>query len=180
MMQFMRAIYRNNIKDEGFEIRALRKVPNTEKQRVKAAYSTNSRTEKLANGRVMVTTINQDTAEYYQRIMRQPDYINLVGRNLLTGDSIAYGVDSITAGMDFKNYLLVLYNKAAPTEFRQQFPSASASMMSEITLINERPVEIQANGSYFNPIDLMSTGYWAWSEKIATLLPLDYKSPSYP
>jgi hypothetical protein len=70
-----------------------------------------------------------------------------------------------------------MFDKGVPAAFRQQFPQAGASMMSEITLINDRPVEIQANGSYFNPVDLMSTGYWAWSEKIATLLPFDYISP---
>jgi hypothetical protein len=175
MMHFMRAIYRNKIKEEGFEIRALQKVANTEKQRVKAAYSTNTRSENLLNGRMMVTTINQDTAEYYNRIMRQPDYTNLVGQNFLTGDSVAYAIDSITASIDFKNYLLVMYGKKVPAAFRQQFPQASASMMSEITLINERAVEVQANGSYFNPFDLMSSGYWAWSEKVATLLPFDYR-----
>jgi hypothetical protein len=96
----------------------------------------------------------------------------------LTGDSIAYAIDSITAGMDFKNYLLVTYKKKfAPKEFLQQFPKAGGAMMSQITLINQKPIEIHANGSYFNPVDLLSTGYWAWSEKAATMLPSDYVPP---
>jgi hypothetical protein len=70
---------------------------------------------------------------------------------------------------------LVIYkNKLAPLEYRQQFPKSSTAMMSQIVLINQKPVEIEANGSYYNPVDLMSTGYWAWSEKIATMLPFDY------
>lgn len=177
MMHFMRTIYRNRINEEGFELRAMQKIPNVEKQRVKAAYSANTPMEKLTDGRMVRTTINRDTADYYNAIMRQPDFTNVVGKNLLTGDSVAYSVDSTTAGMDFKNYLLVIYNKTAPAEFRQQFPKASTFMMSEITLINEQPIEIQANGHYFNPVDLMSTGYWAWSERMATMLPSDYKSP---
>ena len=48
------------------------------------------------------------------------------------------------------------------------------SMTSEITLLNGVPLEILANGSYYNPVDLMSTGYWAWSEKIGSMLPFDY------
>jgi hypothetical protein len=177
MMHFMRAIYRNNIKEEGFSIRALQKLANTEKERVKAAYSTTTRPGNLFNVRTRASTNNQDTTEYYNRILSQPDYINVVGQNLLTADSIAYSIDTITASMDFENYLLVMYDKEAPLEFRRQYPKASASMMSEITLINKRPVQIQSNGSYYNPIDFMSTGYWAWSEKIATLLPFDYVLP---
>jgi hypothetical protein len=38
-----------------------------------------------------------------------------------------------------------------------------------LVLVNGLPIEIEANGSYYNPADLMSMGYWAWSEKIALL-----------
>jgi hypothetical protein len=50
-------------------------------------------------------------------------------------------------------------------------------MMSQIVLINDTPIEIEANGSYYSPTDLMALGYWAWSEKIATMLPFDYTPP---
>lgn len=179
MMHFMRSVYRNKISEEGFEVRSLQKIRNAEKQRVKAAYSGNMHPVKSANGTMVITHINKDTADYYDRILRQEDYKDVIGKNILSGDSIAYAADSTTAGLDFKNYLLVIYkNKVAPLEYLQQFPKSSATMMSQIVLINEKPVEIQVNGSYYNPVDLMSTGYWAWSEKIAMMLPLDYKPPS--
>lgn len=175
---FMRSVYRNKIMEEGFEVRSLQKIQNTEKQRVKAAYSSNMQTIKSPNGTMVVTAINQDTADYYGRIMQQEDYKDIIGRNLLVGDSIAYAVDSTTAGLDFKNYLLVIYkNKIAPLEYRQQFPKNSTAMMSQIALINNRPIEIEANGSFYDPFDLISTGYWAWSEKIAMMLPFDYAPP---
>ena len=47
-------------------------------------------------------------------------------------------------------------------------------MMSQIYLINNKPIEIEPNGSYYEPSDLATLGYWAWSEKIATMLPFDY------
>lgn len=175
LMHFMRAVYRNKIVEEGFEVRSLEKIPNTEKQRVRAAYSSNKQSVKSASGVITVTTINKDTSDYYDRILRQEDYKDVIGRNLLSGDSVAYAVDSVTAALEFKNYLLVIYkNMVAPAEYRQQFPKASAAMMSEIILINQQPIEIQGNGSYYNPVDLMSSGYWAWSEKIAMMLPYDY------
>jgi hypothetical protein len=175
IMHFMRAVYRNKTAEEGFEINPLKKIPNIEKQRVKAAYSSNTRTAKSEDGRTIITIINQDTANYYNKVMQQSDYIDVLTKILLTGDSIAYAIDSITAGVDFKNYLLVTYKKKfVPKEFLQQFPKAGGTMTSQITLINEKPIEVHANGSYFDPIDLISTGFWAWSEKIATMLPSDY------
>ena len=180
MMHFMRSVYRNKIIEENFELRSLQKIPNYEKQRVKAAFTSNQHRVERSDGTIIATPINKDTANYYNRILSQPDYKDIIGRNLLTGDSTAYAVDSTTAGLDFKNYLLIIYkNKPAPPEYRQRFPKSSTAMMSEIVLINQRPVEIRANGSYYNPIDLLSTGYWAWSETIAMMLPFDYVPPKH-
>lgn len=176
MVHFMRSVYLNKINEEGFEVRSLQKIPNNEKQRVKQAYSSNMHTIKTASGTNLVTHINKDTADYYDRILRQNDFKDIVGRNTLTGDSIAYAIDSTTAGLEFKDYLLVIYkNKLAPIEYRQQFPDNGAAMMSQIILVTGKPVEIEANGSYYDPTNLLSTGYWAWSEKIANMLPFNYK-----
>lgn len=176
MMHFMRSVYQNKINEQGFEVRALKKIPNLEKQRVKLAYSSNMHTVKNANGTNTITHINKDTADYYDRILKQGDYKDIVGRTTLTGDSIAYAVDSTTAGLEFADYLLVIYkNKVAPLEYRQQLPDNGAAMMSQIVLTKGMPIEIESNGSYYDPMNIMSTGFWAWSEKIANMLPFDYK-----
>jgi hypothetical protein len=79
--------------------------------------------------------------------------------------------------MDFPDYLLIIYkNGIAPPEYMRQFPKNSSAIMSQVTLHNQKPIEIQANGSYYQPSDLVSFGYWAWFEKIATMLPFDYKA----
>lgn len=178
IMHFMRAVYRNKTAEEGFEINPLKKIPNTEKQRVKSAYYSNTQTVNQGNGRTIISSINQDTANYYSKVMQQSDYIDVLEKIPLTGDSIAYAIDSTTAGLDFKNYLLITYKKKfVPKEYLQQVPKAGGAMTSQVTLINNKPIEIQANGSYFNPVDLLGLGYWTWSEKIATLLPFDYVPP---
>ena len=174
MMHFMRTVYRNTLSQEGFEVRSLRKIPNNEKQRVRAAYASNMKTSRV-NGVVTVREINKDSSDYYDRIMRQEDFQNVIGREILPGDSIAYAVNKTTAGMEFENYLLVIYKKKlAPLAYRQQFPKSSTAMQSQLVLVNGLPIEIEANGSYYNPADLMSMGYWAWSEKIANMLPFDF------
>jgi hypothetical protein len=178
IMHFMRSIYRNKVNEEGFEIRNLQKIPNYEKHRVKQAYSGNMHTITTANGTNVITHINKDTAEYFDQILRQDDYRDIIGKTILTGDSVAYAIDSTTAGFQFKDYLLVIYkNKYAAVEYRQQLPRNGSAMVSQIVLVTEKHIEIEANGSYYDPTNLLSTGYWAWSEKIASLLPFDYKPP---
>jgi hypothetical protein len=162
----MRSVYSNKIGEQGFEVRALQKIPNGEKARVQLLYQTRSQQQLYAN---------KDSAAYYEKILAQPAEFSIIGKNLLPGDSIAYAMDSVTAGLEFENYLLVIYkNKTAPPEYRQHVLNAGSAMASQITLLNKRPVAIQANGSFFEPADLLSMGYWGWSEKIATMLPFDF------
>ncbi|GAA4745268.1 hypothetical protein GCM10023229_26410 [Flavisolibacter ginsenosidimutans] len=177
MLQFMRALYRNKIVEEGFDVRRLQKIPNAEKNRVKMIYKTSS-VRADENGR-LVSTVNRDSSAYYNRIMREDDFKKVYGKDLLRGDSMAYAIDSTVAGFDFPDYLLVIYKyKKNPPEFKQMFPKSSDAMMSEITLVNGKPLQVLANGSYFNPEDLLSTGYWGWWEKMGTMLPFDYQPPA--
>ena len=173
MMHFMRSLFRNTIVEENFEVYALKKLPNTEKARVREA---NSKRVRSVSKSITINNIASDSADYYDRVLAQEDYIDVVGNKKLIGDSIAYAVNATTAGLDFKDYLLVIYKKGTvPTEYQKQFPKNGTSKMSQVTLINGKPIEIQANGSYYMPADFLSLGYWAWSEKIATMLPFDYK-----
>jgi len=179
MMHFMRSLYRNTLAGEGFQVRRLQKIPNWEKQRVKAARALYSQRITNSNGSITIMdTTPQDSAGYFNRILAQADFFDKIDKPLLTGDSIAYAVNTTTAGLSFENYLLVIYTKKqAPAAYVKQYPDNGTAMASQITLLNNQDLEIQSNGIYYNPIDLLSQGYWAWSEKIATLLPFDYAAP---
>ena len=175
MMHFMRSVFRNTLETENFEVFPLKKIPNTEKARVKEVYK--KQILSRSGGSVSVHSASKDSSDYYSRILSQEDYYDVAGKTKLTGDSVAYAVNATTAGMDFPDYLLIIYkNGIAPPEYMRQFPKNSSAIMSQVTLHNQKPIEIQANGSYYQPSDLVSFGYWAWFEKIATMLPFDYKA----
>jgi hypothetical protein len=177
MMHFMRSVYRNTVIAEGFEVRHLQKIPNLEKQRVKAVYRQIAQA-RLAGNQVTINSGNQtpDSAAYYEEILRQPDEKNVVGRDVLPGDSIAFAVDSLTAGLFFPDYLYVHYKKGAvPVEYKRLYPSGAHAMLSHMFLINKQAVAIQSNGMYYDPTELVTTGYWGWSEKVSTMLPYDFK-----
>ena len=161
MMQFMRALYRNMIAEEGFDVRRLVKTPNHEKDRIRDVYRRSS--------------INKDSSSYYERILSQPDLISTYSKYKIAGDSIGFQVDSITAGLEFDNYLHVIYTKASPPISYRQLSPHNGRMMSELSLVTPEPIQIQSNGAYYSPVNLVSSGYWSWSEKIANMLPFDYK-----
>ncbi len=45
---------------------------------------------------------------------------------------------------------------------------------STIYLLTPAPVQIEENGYYDSPLEIFTIGYWAESQKLANLLPLDY------
>jgi len=157
---FMRAIYNNKLKEEGFEVRRLVKTPNIEKKRVKNIFRSNA--------------AKQDSLPYYNRIMEEPDENSTYSPYTVTGDSIAFAVDSFTAGLQFENYLHVYYPKKT-TSFRyHNFSPRNDKAMSEVSMVEPEPLQIQSNGSYFSPLNFIASGYWGWSEKISSMLPFNY------
>ncbi|HEY0068245.1 MAG TPA: carboxypeptidase-like regulatory domain-containing protein [Flavisolibacter sp.] len=174
MLHFMRSLYRNRLIEEGFEVRTLHKRPNFEKQRVKDLHT---QSMDMGHGKTaIVVQPKGDSAAYYNSVMRQPNTFDSVGKDVLPGDSIAFALDSVTAGLYFRDYLMVIYKHGtAPPEYRNQLPDPGPAMNSQLRLLSEAPVEVHANGNYFDPANLLASGFWSWSEKIATMLPFDYK-----
>jgi hypothetical protein len=173
MMHFMRAVFRNTLVQESFDVFALKKIPNTEKARVRSLPR-----HLLAQGgnNAVKREVDQDSTAYYNKVLGQADYFDVSPKVKLTGDSIAYALTSTTAGLHFKDYLIVVYTKGvAPPEFRLAYPKNGMAMMSQVTLVDQQAIEIEANGSYTPPANIMSLGYWAWFEKMATMLPFDYE-----
>ncbi len=183
MLQFMRAMYRNKVPDFGFEMRRLERLPNLEKQRVRAVQDFYIRVVVDKQGVKHVSNdmeqqLPPDTIKYYNEVLKQKDIIEVLHPEIIKADSIAYGENDVTAVMDFKDYLLVTYpgKKEEPGYYEGRLGvSADPYITSSITLINNRPVKIQSNGSYYDAQDLMSSGYWGWHDKMGTMLPLDYK-----
>lgn len=161
-LHFMRALYRNQLSEEGFAVRRLKKVKNTEKQRIRNIV------KKSGMG---------DSSAYYSNVLQQADEFDVLNSRIITGDSIAYAIDSVTAGIQFNDYLDITYTKKkTPAKYLQLYPHKPSEMISQITLLDTlQEISIQADGSFFPPHNLLNLGYWAWSENISTMLPFNYK-----
>jgi hypothetical protein len=202
-MHFMRALYADNLKNEGFEVRLLEKKKNTEKERIQNLYKTQfSRIKDSLSSRELKAsvinkmigkTFNKDSLRYYRKVLEQDDRTKKLHTPLLSFQRIAKRADSNTVLVQFQDYLHIIYNKTKEpgeytlykTENNQEYvPSALASgekmllskgyPVSELTLQQGIPVEVNKNG-YFTNIDLFINGFWGWWEKMATRLPYEYQ-----
>ena len=182
VMHFMRSFYRNTLSQEHFEVRRLIRISAAEKKRVRGIFQ--EQVAKNSMGRIIMLDadafgpdVHKDSVNYYLKVMRQPEKLNVLIDQKLPGDSIGFGVDSTTAGLYFTDYLQVIYTaKKIPNEyalFSRQPPGIP--LRSELTLPADKEVHVLANGLYYEGFDLLTLGYWAWSEKIANMLPYEYK-----
>lgn len=179
VMHFLRSVYSDSVRESGYDVRRMVRLPNTEKERVKEIY----KGLKQSSGEVTViisprNRFSKDSADYYDRILRQKDYVELYGKDLLTADSLIVQTEGKYKVIFFANYLYVTYNKEKePQEYlvsqgegdRQPF-----FQRSYIWLVSQTPVIIDVNGGYYPPQEIFAMAYWAWGEKISDLLPQDY------
>lgn len=180
VMHFMRSLFRNKLVEQDFEVRKLIKLPDAEKKRVRALYRAQA-VNAAINGTLMVDGqlpgLRRDSAAYYRKVMNEPESMNVLINTILTGDSIAYALDSATVGLEFNDYLQVVYTKKkTPPEYQKMLPRGVTSILltSELFRTSANPIMVLASGNYFEGTDLITSGYWAWSEKIANLLPNEY------
>lgn len=180
VMHFMRSLFRNKLVEQDFEVRKLIKLPDAEKKRVRALYRAQA-VNAAINGTLMVDGqlpgLRRDSAAYYRKVMNEPESMNVLINTILPGDSIAYALDSATVGLEFNDYLQVVYTKKkTPPEYQKMLPRGVTSILltSELFRTSANPIMVLASGNYFEGTDLITSGYWAWSEKIANLLPNEY------
>lgn len=180
VMHFMRSLFRNKLVEQDFEVRKLIKLPDAEKKRVRALYRPQA-VNAAINGTLMVDGqlpgLRRDSAAYYRKVMNEPESMNVLINTILPGDSIAYALDSATVGLEFNDYLQVVYTKKkTPPEYQKMLPRGVTSILltSELFRTSANPIMVLASGNYFEGTDLITSGYWAWSEKIANLLPNEY------
>lgn len=181
LMHFMRSLYTNQLAKDGFEVQRMIKEPNLEKERVKREYASLWRRNigtgtRIVMGRGESPIIVSDSTNYYTRILRQPDFIDVIKPGLLTADSLVTVSDDIRL-LNFPHYLHITYKKGLEEEeYLRWFGEMRKPWhpRSDIVLLEGSPILIEASGTFFPPQELFSSGYWAWSEKISHLLPINF------
>ena len=173
MMHFMRAVFSDSVADQGFDVR--------EKIRI---YNTDSLFKRIYVPGNMPTV--KDGDETYKAIAGEipsfkkiPDYVDLINlKNFSFKDAVTF--DSIANQKEFyfDNYIQVIYkNAVAKMDYllANGLPKyLKMNQRSDARLLSNDPLIIEKDGSYFDPVNIISSGYWGWY-KMAEMLPSDYK-----
>jgi hypothetical protein len=121
--------------------------------------------------------LDRDRFEVRRIINASPTNSFLVEK-IVPRDSLIFKVDSVSVGLNFRDHLQVVYALKEPSSYFPRIRSGMGFMRapqtSQLTL-NDNVIKIYENGSYYDGTNLVSSGYWSWSEKMANLLPLDFE-----
>jgi len=175
LMHFIRSLYSNNFIEEGFRIvRTVNKV-QTDLQKRSVIAPLYMGIEKfdtvyeINNQGALINIVPVQLGE------TKFNDVNSVAGQLSIGSVIHEQEDN--KFLDFSDTLQVVYTRAATPFEYQEFDknnNNNAVILSAISFIQPRPVMIYANGSYLPTANLRLSGFWAWWEKIAIMLPYDY------
>jgi hypothetical protein len=200
LMHFMRSLYEENLKQEGYDIRVMQRKENTEKVRVNDLFKSaeaaiidsvgkkNIKEKEVA--KLAEKNFVKDSLKYYRKVLNQQDRSEEILPAKVTFRQIARHTDSGTVILDFPDYLYIAYKRQKePLEyfdFRNQVVTTSNMLRATsaqaavqdwpktvFNLTEGIPIEVSESG-YFNNTNLMLDGFWGWWEKLATKLPYEY------
>ena len=123
--------------------------------------------------------IDADSAVYYRKVMLQPDQLDIYSDWKITGDSLIIARDTALLEFQFHDYIEVSYLKALEVNeylMDQHLSRKRDYRRSMVNLFGGSSIVVNRYGNYYNPQDFVTLGYWAWSEKMANALPIDYKA----
>ncbi|OYZ52178.1 MAG: hypothetical protein B7Y15_03290, partial [Bacteroidetes bacterium 24-39-8] len=179
LIYFIRSLFANQLQTDGYEIYPLIKVDDFEKKRVKQLYKNYQ--EELKN-KGQTNILLKDSLDYYSKVAKLSGEENrVILDKQVNRDEILFKVDTSISKdayfFEFDNSLHVSYVfKKEPyeyTKFMNKRPYKD-NISSDISLPFNKGVTIFKNGSYYFGENIFLEGYWAWSEKLSTMLPFNY------
>lgn len=172
MLHFMRSVYGNTITTDGFILREKIKV-----------FPTDSAFKQIFRNSNLVTNVVIDSNQYFsvagpkKGSSNLPEYIELYNKKIFEITKAVASASENRKSFYFLNYMQVVYKNAKEKNDYLKYlwrPLGSSKFQtSEINLVIDEPILIEQNGVYFNPVNVITSGYWGWC-KMAETLPIDY------
>jgi hypothetical protein len=173
IMEFMRALYADSVTQKGFLVKEKIRILRADTLFKKIYLPGNMPTVRI--GADSYKSRAGQTSDF----KKIPDYVDLVNvKPFSFGDAVSFDSSAQEKQFYFDHYIEVIYTKIQVKkdyllahelpEHLKMFPFSDARLMSEESLM------IQKDGSYFNPTNMMSSGYWGWLS-LAEMLPTDYR-----
>jgi hypothetical protein len=176
LQHFIKSLYDNRLAEEGFEVRRITLAPNIEKERVQKLMDAKIKSQRDRGP--AVTLREGDSLTYYRRVLNQPDEVETKHEWLLTADSLVRPGDNPDEKfLFFQDYLEVRYlNEPSDQEYFGIIGSLAIPpkyQKSRLSMPNLIPIIINKDGLFHPLLHLITFEYWAWSEKLAGMRPID-------
>jgi hypothetical protein len=173
IMQFMRSLYSDSVAEKGFDVREKIRILNTDTLFNKIYLPGNMPTVRIGNDSY------KSRAGEIPSFKKIPDYVDLINlKNLSFKDAVTFDSSTNQKEFYFDNYIQVIYKNAyAKRDYiiANRLPIyLKMKQSSEAKLSSDDPLIIEKDGSYFNSLNMISSGYWGWF-KMAEMLPSDYE-----
>lgn len=185
LLHFMRSWLNQEWIKEGFTVARHYRVPN--RQRPSEEFLSKKisalRAQLQQEGRPLMITMNNkgniqtkgDSLAYYLRLRSMPKEVDSLASEVLTGREFT---DSLQRDeKKFSGLLNVTYKEREEPLYAAQVGRANKIKKQQSIVNILKPIRLYPNGYYEDVRDVFLEQYWSWSEKIATLLPLDYEPP---
>jgi hypothetical protein len=173
IMQFMRAVFADSVIEQGFDVREKIRIYNTDTLFNKIYLPGNMPTVRIGNDSY------KSRAGEIPSFKKIPDYVDLINlKNFSFKDAVTFDSSTKQKEFYFDNYIQVIYKNAnAKMDYiiANGLPKyLKMKQTSAAKLLSENPLIIEKDGSYFNSMNMISSGYWGWY-KMAEMLPSDYE-----
>jgi len=181
-MHFYRSLFDSSFIKQGFKVYRMIAPDLSEWERISVLYH-----QYAGNTNDFEKSVNKDSLKYYHKILKQGPDNETIDTDSLQFHEFASKQDSATISLNFNGRLLVMYTgKDAPYEYLvatgvvaapgQPVRQTNPVLLREnsfLELTDHLPIEVYKTGAIKND-DLLTTGYFAWLNKMATSLPFDY------
>jgi hypothetical protein len=173
IMHFMRSLYSDSVAQNGFDVREKIRIYNTDTLFKRIYLPGNMPTVRVGNKSY------KTRAGAVPSFKKIPDYVDLINlKNLSFKDAVTFDSSVKQKEFYFDNHIQVIYKNA---NVKVDYLLANGlpkflkmKQTSDAYLLSDDPLIIERDGSYFNPMNMMSSGYWGWY-KLAEMLPTDYE-----
>lgn len=174
IMHFMRALYADSTAAEGFNVYEKIRIYNTD-----TLFNKIYLPGKMPDVR-MGNSLYKSSPGAIPAFKKIPEYINLTNVDTFSfADAVTTDFSTKQKEFYFDNYLQVIYkNKNLKKDYllANGLPAdLKINERSDAHLASNESLTIEADGSYFDSVNLQASGYWGWC-KIAEMLPTDYKN----
>jgi hypothetical protein len=198
LMHFMRSFYNNQLKEQGFEVRRKMVLTEAEKNRVTLLNEEIKRMRKIPGDTGRANPNDNNNSEltgYVNMVMKARVGEMIVPDIQLSMDRISGKGDGQSRELLFTESLEIRYPaKRFPREYGRASVTPSPvtkgtrtwvntgsimvgkTVFSDLTLVaNNQPVNVYSNGSFDNGLNIVTSYYLSWWEKICNKLPYGYQ-----